>query len=323
MSEASPEDALVVDPLSSVLASLRLHTAHCARVELGGSWAVEVAPVAATQLHVLVQGSIWLEPQEEPGLELAAGATWLVPHGASYRLGSGADVDPVPLAEVEQAIGYVRARGSGEPGATLLCMECDLGPRATDPLAGALPSCILSEQTPPALSELVSLLDRTLRKGGSGSALIADRLAELCLLGFLRDWLVAPERAAETGWLAALGDPGLSRALGAMMAAPEAEHDLFGLARIAAMSRTRFASRFRQRVGLPPLAWLRRWRVQQAAQRLLDGETIEAAASAVGFASTSAFSRAFVREVGARPGEWARAHGRAQPAEPSWLVRAS
>ena len=304
------------DLLSSVLAFPRLRKAKCARVEVGGPWAVHIPLVVITQLHVLITGSIWLEPAGRPGLYVTAGATWLIPSGGGYLMGSSPDVAPIPPASLGKTPGYVSKYSDGDPGTTLLCIECDRGPRVADPLAGALPSCILSNEPSPALFEIVSLLDRTLVEGGPGSALVADRLAELCLLGFLRDWLVAPERATEAGWLAALQDPGLSRALGAMMSTPEAKHDLVSLAQVAAMSRSRFADRFRQHVGVPPLAWLSRFRVQLAAQRLIDGETVKQAALGVGFSSTSAFSRAFVRELGARPGEWVRTQGRA-PATPS------
>lgn len=308
MSRAHPP-APALDPLAAVLGSLRLVAAECARIELAQPWAVEVPPIPSAQLHFLTEGELWIEPEGQARQVLTAGAAWLVSSCSGYRLGAGPPIPAISLAEAQlrgQSSGYTRQVGGAGPRATLLCVQCDLGPRVVDPLAGALPACTVSHEVPPTLSGLVRILDQIMLRGGEGSSILALRVAEVCLLDFLRHWLDDPGRAAEPGWLAALQHPGLSRALGAMMASPEAPHDLDSLARLSAMSRSSFASRFHQRVGLPPMTWLRRWRLQRAGQLLLDGETVERAACSVGFASTSAFSRAFLRLTGSRPGAWSR-----------------
>lgn len=294
------------DPLSAVLEVIRLRRSECARVVLGEPWAVAVPPVRRTQLHFLVDGSVWFQGCTGGRHELRAGAAWLVPTGSGYSLGAGLGAEPRPLSTMMRGgrPGYTRRAGGPGQTATLVCVECDLGPRVVDPLAGAGPSCIIAREAGPLLSSLVGLLDQAMAAGGPATRVLSLRLAELSFLEFMRCWLLGHGTNAAAGWLAALRDPGLSRALGAMMDAPASPHDLESLARASGMSRSAFAERFRSDVGVTPIAWLRGWRLKLAAQELLDGRTVEEAASLAGFASTSAFSRAFARDLGDRPGVW-------------------
>src|ERR687892_673570 len=74
------------------------------------------------------------------------------------------------------------------------------------------------------------------------------------------------------------------------------------LARAAAMSRTSFAERFRTVAGVPPLTYLNRWRMLLAQRALRGGDVrVGSLAFELGYASESAFSTAFKREVGESP----------------------
>ena len=94
----------------------------------------------------------------------------------------------------------------------------------------------------------------------------------------------------------------LRPALTRMHAEPGRPWRLEELARAAAMSRTSFAERFRAVAGLPPLAYLNRWRMLLAQRALRDGDLpIRSLAADLGYSSESAFSTAFKREVGESP----------------------
>jgi AraC-like DNA-binding protein len=74
------------------------------------------------------------------------------------------------------------------------------------------------------------------------------------------------------------------------------------LARAAAMSRTSFAERFRTVAGVPPLTYLNQWRMLLAQRALRAGDVrVGSLALELGYASESAFSTAFKREVGESP----------------------
>ena len=77
---------------------------------------------------------------------------------------------------------------------------------------------------------------------------------------------------------------------------------LTDLARVAGMSRTAFAARFKELVGQPPLTYAIQWRMSLAKDALRTTDrAIGELGFEVGYASESAFSLAFRREVGCSP----------------------
>jgi AraC-like DNA-binding protein len=74
------------------------------------------------------------------------------------------------------------------------------------------------------------------------------------------------------------------------------------LARVAAVSRSTLAARFKDVVGKGPLEYLTEWRIELAANRIRRGtDTVATIARAVGYGSESAFSVAFKRTTGLSP----------------------
>jgi AraC-like DNA-binding protein len=130
------------------------------------------------------------------------------------------------------------------------------------------------------------------------------RLSELMFVEVVRRHLAALPRP-EAGWLAALGDPEVGRALALLHARPGEPWTLDSLGREAGLSRSTLAQRFTDMVGEPPMRYLARWRMQLAARRLADGGAkVQAVALEVGYDSEAAFSRAFKKIVGTSPAGW-------------------
>jgi AraC-like DNA-binding protein len=116
--------------------------------------------------------------------------------------------------------------------------------------------------------------------------------------------------AEERGWLAGLRDPLVGRALGRLHERPADPWTLERLARDIGASRSVLADRFAHFVGLPPIQYLTRWRMQIAARLLAEGAgKVSAVALEVGYDSEAAFSRAFKKIAGVPPGMWRRRHG--------------
>ncbi|MEI8410545.1 MULTISPECIES: AraC family transcriptional regulator [unclassified Kribbella] len=133
-----------------------------------------------------------------------------------------------------------------------------------------------------------------------GSAFAIRQHSQLVLLEVLRAYVDQAE--LPPGWLRLLTDERLSPALRLMHAEPGRSWGLEELARAAAMSRTSFAERFRTVAGVPPLTYLNRWRMLLAQRALRDGDVrVGSLAFDLGYASESAFSTAFKREVGESP----------------------
>ncbi len=134
-----------------------------------------------------------------------------------------------------------------------------------------------------------------------GSAVLVDHLTDILFIGILRRYLA--EHGDEcVGWLRALRDEGLGRAMAAMHERPEAEWTVPELARVAGMSRATFARRFDELVGTTPAAFLQGLRVD-VARRLLThtDKSVAEVAAAVGYASEFSFSRTFKKHSGLAP----------------------
>jgi AraC-like DNA-binding protein len=129
-------------------------------------------------------------------------------------------------------------------------------------------------------------------------------MAELMFIEVIRSHLLdIPEE--QHGWLAGLRDPIVGPALSKLHEEPARDWSLAELARVTRTSRSVLAERFSAIVGLPPMQYLTKWRLQLAAELLAGGSTkIASVATAVGYESEAAFSRAFKRETGMSPALW-------------------
>jgi transcriptional regulator GlxA family with amidase domain len=100
-----------------------------------------------------------------------------------------------------------------------------------------------------------------------GRSLVLDRLLGLILIEALR-YRPAEIGEGSRGLLAGLADPKIGRALCGMHADTKRPWTLVALAREAGMSRSAFASRFVQIVGVPPIEYLAKWRMALAKSAL-------------------------------------------------------
>ncbi len=108
--------------------------------------------------------------------------------------------------------------------------------------------------------------------------------------------------ADQTGWLARARDPEVGSALALLHRHPSDPWTIADLAKRVGVSRSVLAERFRHFLGVPPMAYLTRWRLQLGAQLLRStSRSVAQVALEVGYESEPAFNRAFKREFGTPP----------------------
>ena len=145
---------------------------------------------------------------------------------------------------------------------------------------------------------------RELRPGGET---VITRLADILVIQAIRSW-IARDPAARTGWLGALRDAKIGRAIALIHRDPARDWTLASLAAEVAMSRSAFAARFTELVGEPAMHYLGRWRMYVGADLAEGGErALGDVAGRLGYQSEAAFSRAFKRFMGISPGAARRA----------------
>jgi AraC-like DNA-binding protein len=129
------------------------------------------------------------------------------------------------------------------------------------------------------------------------------RLADVLVVYAIRWWL---DHGTEecTGWLKAIRDPHVGRALAAIHRKPEDVWTVASLAKSVHMSRSVFFQRFTELVGTSPVQYLTRWRMNLAERWLREDRLgIGEVAARLGYESAPSFSRAFKRHTGVPPGE--------------------
>ncbi|WP_422050604.1 cupin domain-containing protein [Shimia sp.] len=182
-------------------------------------------------------------------------------------------------------------------------VDGDLAERVLQSLPQVIVLDGLTEDPIEWLDEMCGLVLRELGATQPGASLMVSRLLDLLLVVILRRWAQSDDSLP--GWLAAAKDERIARAIAAIHSNSGSNLSNAELADIAGMSVSNFADRFKQVMGQGPGAYLRGWRLDQAAEALLHSSaSIEAIADRVGYASKEAFSRAFQAKFGQSPSAW-------------------
>ena len=318
------------DALSVVLRTVRLTGAVFFDVNARAPWVAEqpgreavlpkVLPGAEHLIayHVVTEGRCYASLIGGEPVPVKAGEVVVFSHGDAHTMSSdpGLRADPVPADFMDIAaagpLPFAVTEGAAEgPATRLVCgfLACDSRP--FNPLLDCLPPVItLSERDGGDgwLTELCRFATLESAQQRAGGESILARLSELMFIEVVRRYL-GTLPAGQGGWLAGLRDGAVGRALSLLHARPADDWTLEELARQVGVSRSVLAERFTGLIGLPPMHYLARWRMQLAAGLLRSGANMANVAAATGYASEAAFSRAFKKLVGMPPSAWRQAGG--------------
>jgi AraC-like DNA-binding protein len=299
-----------MDPLSDVFALLKVRSVLSARLEGVGPWALRFPAYRHIKFGGVIEGErwLWIEGSEQR-LRLDEGDFYLLTDGKPYCFASDL---AAPVRDGSQAMaehlcedGIVRF-GSGDFRTVGAGGRFLFDDEMSGWLLGLLPPLIVIRHDAPqarALRPALDLIHLETEMVRPGAATVASGLASIILVNILRAHLAAG--APSAGWLGALADPKAGAALRLMHGDVARRWKVADLASAVAMSRTSFSERFRQRVGMPPLEYLTRWRMTLARHALKSHDaTLATIAAMVGYESETAFSLAFKRLFGESPGRY-------------------
>jgi AraC-like DNA-binding protein len=309
-----------MDALAAVIAAAGVHGTVAATVNAAEPWGLALEPVPGAAFHAITDGTAWLGFGDAPGTRLMPGDVVLLPTGIAHTLASGpdADVQPFDYLAADQALagGGELTVGTGLAQTRILCARYHQDPAVTLPLLTLLPQVlhIPASRAGTGLHTTLRLLAHELSQPRLGAAAILNRLVDILLVQLLRVWLTASVYQDRPAcWLSALTDPIAGPALAALHIQPGRDWTVDSLAADIGVSRATLARRFLAQVGVPPAAYLTRWRMDLAARRLRDtDDTVAVIARSLGYTSEYAFNRAFSRERHASPGRY-RAQSRLAP----------
>lgn len=300
-----------VDPLGEALHHLRMTGAFYCRSELTAPWGLALPPMQGLLLfHVVTSGHCWLEADGVEPLRLEPGRFALVPHGEGHRVvgepGAAArELFDLPREQVSERYEFLRFGGGGA-ATQLICGAVRFDHPAAYHLLKLLPKWIQVEAaTSPEREWIESTLRlmaaeaRELRPGGET---VVTRLADVLVIQAIRSW-IAHDPTARRGWLGALQDRQIGRAIALIHRDPARAFTVASLAVEVAMSRSAFAARFTELVGVPAMRYVAEWRMHVAQTWLREDDAgLAELAGRLGYLSEAAFSRAFKRSTGLSPG---------------------
>jgi AraC-like DNA-binding protein len=320
-----------MDPLSEVLELLDLRAAAPSRLEAGGRWALSFTGHQQLKIGAVLAGECWLVPDEAEPLHLAAGDCYLLVGGHPFTAASDRDTRPVPSGTVLPSPwpvpAYYQATPDDPDRTILISGSLSFDDTAAVLLTGGLPPAsriAAGSRQAAILTPALRLLADETAGSAPGSAIMRTELTRILFIQVLRALLTdgGPASPVPHSWLAALADQRIGAALTLIHQHPGRRWTVAELAAAVSMSRSGFALRFRALVGLPPLDYLVRWRVQLAVRALRTTDrTVAAIGADLGYTSESAFSNTFKRVLGQPPSRYRRPRRATSPAIRSRTAR--
>jgi AraC-like DNA-binding protein len=296
------------DALGQSLRRLAVGHAQSTYSELAPPWGMSFPAASGNAgFHLMFAGRCWLKLLDGAGRWLEQGDVALLPHGAGHSVSDRPESPTPPYYEAKAA------QPSGRPTQhVLLCGAYKFGGVGPDPVLALLPEIVhlpakvVAESR--AFAAVLTALREEARATPTGHSAAVSSLVDAVFVYLVRCWFTH-EDPVDAQWFSALRDPGLSRSLARIHAAPADRWTVEKLAEIAGMSRAVFARRFTQQVGASPLAYVASRRLDQAARLLRESDRpLGEIASAVGYESEFALSRAFKRSRSLAPGRYRATH---------------
>ncbi|MGE2714284.1 AraC family transcriptional regulator [Mycolicibacterium litorale] len=296
------ESTETTDQLSDVLRLVEVHSVVTGGFAVGGVWTTRFEMSSPLKFLAVAQGRATLVADGVRGpIDIATGDVVILNRRSWATLSGGTDGLARPFALTEPNT-FTRLDDRGDD--VILGGHVDANQVGEDLLVASLPPVVHVRASAADAGNLRDILERIWEEatgGRVGAEFAINQHAQLMVLTVLRAYISQADELP-TGWLRLLADERLRAAVSLMHTDPGRRWRLDELARAATMSRTTFAERFREVAGTPPLAYLSTWRMRLAQRALREGDVrIGPLAVDLGYASESAFSNAFKREVGVSP----------------------
>lgn len=293
------------DPLSQILDLLEAKTYLSIGLSTGGNWSVFTSSFEGLKFNAVVKGTAWLRINDkQETILLRPGDCFILTRSVPFLMASDLDLEPLPGSAVFENVSEGIAKYGQADEFLVIGGKMTFDDTLANPLLGDLPTLIYLPAGAPgssSISWLIEKLAQEVEESSPGSTSIRSHLLHVLIVEGFRSFLHGEEKIA-SGWAAALRDPRIERAMAAIHSQPGQRWTLIQLAGVAGMSRANFALRFKDLVGLAPVAYLTELRMRLASRALRQGTVaIGDIANTLGFSSESAFSARFRQHFGHSP----------------------
>lgn len=299
-----------MDALSTVLEATSLKSIVYNKADMAAPWGLDIIQDANSQFWRLISGSCVIGSPDGRIVELAEGDLVFVPHGSAHWVADSVTSLRMPSPE------FVKARRAGTPVfngngkvTTLVAGHFEFDYHPLHPFLKDLPQIIHIKQfvteNQLLLKQVSQLMLEELNNERPGSKVMLRCLSEIMFVNIIRAYL--EQEAPNSGFLSALNDTRISKALKLIHDFPGKDWTLQSLASEAGMSRSVFFNRFKNLLHETPQSYLTNWRIRKAKELLMtDRGNISEIAMQVGYQSEAAFNRVFKAKTGKTPAVYRR-----------------
>jgi AraC-like DNA-binding protein len=303
-----------MDALSTVLEATRLRSVVYNKIPLSAPWGLDIVKDENSQFWRLVSGSCTVGSPDGSEITMKEGDLVFVPHGSAHWIADKPTSLRMPSPEFVKALraGVPVFQSNGEQ-TILIAGHFEFDYQPLHPFLKDLPPIIhirhYVTENQLLVKQVAQLMLEELNNERPGSSVMLKCLSEMMFVHIIRTYL--EQASPESGYLSALNDPRISKALKLMQDSPQNAWTLESLASEIGMSRSVFFNQFKKLLRETPLSYLTNWRIRRA-QRLLitENRTIAAVAESVGYQSEAAFNRIFKSKTGQTPAVYRRSQGR-------------
>ena len=293
-----------MDPLSQIVGLLKPETVGWRVIEAHDAWTISFRPTNVVVFGQLIEGACHIKREDGIRFDTEAGDFMLMAAPPNWTMSGSGGGTAVDFKAVIEDPSLLLSPARPTHVTRFIAGSFKFAPANADLISTLMLPIVhvrSNEIAAGRLGTLLALLGDEALADRPGRSLALDHLLAVMLIEALR-YRSANMGEVGRGLLAGLADPKIGRALRIMHADTKRPWTLAALAREVGMSRSGFASRFAQMVGLPPIEYLANWRMTLAKSALAASEIpMTEIAEMAGYQSVSAFSTAFKRETGYSP----------------------
>jgi AraC-like DNA-binding protein len=302
------KDKVSFDVLGDVLEALRFRGSIFFHSELAAPWGMSLQMTDIPRFHIALSGSCFVGNDEHEAVKIEEMDIVMLPTGSSHWIAD----QPGRKLVSSQLAGEACELGNplfqeGEITNRLMCGVVHYDQKMPHPLLDSLPEILhfpkLNSSQP--MWSTITLLDTEMRRTEGHGGIIVDRLTEVLFLQLLNYYMEQDNNAP--GFLVALRDPRLQRALTLIHREPAFNWTLSSLGDQVGMSRATLVRHFREVIGIAPMTYILNWRIMKAYNLITYTLTpLEQIAESVGFGSARTLNKSFQRHYDYTPNELRR-----------------
>lgn len=289
-----------MNAINQLLDSLKIEANVYHNGQYCGNWAINTSGSRRMSFHIVTSGQCYFKLDGET-IELYEGDAVFLPSDAQHRVTN----EPMLDLPENTVASLPMTEDVKEPSTGLVCGDFSHNHAIFEKLVTQMPELMVVRRNDNNVtSQIIDLMLNESKSSDQHSNVLLNRLAD-CLFYLL----VRSNLDIESGVFAAFAHPQLSHAMELIHQStdgetPEQRLSLEELATASAMSRSAFATLFKEVVGQSPVDYQTQWRMTQAYRWLSDDgiSTLEAALRC-GYESEGSFSKAFKRVIGVGPGQ--------------------